>query len=1042
MGGWPGNDTANANANGTTNGSPSDSGAPPASPVPGKRRSWSFFTSFRSRRSSLPAQSYAEAQQQQQLRQQQQMQQDLDALAKNQMSQGVQNDNSSRVQFLPQDPVSQATTKRNSAPVPEQAARVIMATTTQEQLTVQQQPRMGHSSRHPSFSSMDSMVLIHHGDMGSGRVGTTRNNAVDPLISPLQLQSQLPPHPSQGWPIMGNDDPVPVPKQEYKRRKSFMPAALKTSGLVKLVGGVSRNTSPTSQGPASPKSPRSPNILTPRPAVVVESKDDTLPRMENRPLTIEQFKWSILCCCNEIKTRVRQRLESHKSSRANPDVLTTPAPVVVPTPPKKAEKKVGRFNGLSSTAQPAESLKDTRATLNSLLQVMAILSTTEEAATPGHRNVRGDGMFSSQDAAAGGFYHGPSGGSPLPSHAPLPLLSHNPSLLSLMGTSRANGEPAEPPSSMRSGRPTLTHHPSYSMTLPSTNPSNPYLQQQAQHQQQQQQQQQPPQPPQRLRSLKQSKIAAAGVTDNILKPLTLEDLVRLMAYTLSIAPEEWIPTHLYDFFERPQGQKYRDLVELLPTQSQRILRSILETVDGLVDCAVLAEWTLRDQPSPTSKLGSLTSPGGLRHQLSQVHLRSRNESTTGPIKTAASPTMMMYSPENMSHVHLNGYAQQQQEDGVRVRKRRVILDSLSALVFRSAQDVTIGLFGNGDLPSTRDGLMSSTGTGRKISRPTLDLGGGSSNGEERSSKGKRNSTSAGGLPPLSTAGLVAAAVNEVLGGGAGATAATRLQSSDRETGLRAFENLMAAYEEEYCSQKVAIGSAPTPDRVSKVSAAPSVASTMIGGSSSLCDSGVDTTSPFACPISMPSSPPPHRHPQVSTVSSSSSSSTSSLPAIVPPRMARSLPSGSSAASTAMELVTLRSLSLPPWRKQVKNAATNTCQVRPGQDPKNHPQPPHVPPVPSSAAAAAAAAATSSSSPPPASSSSSRPNHVGRARLLSEPTLPLQSMLPPSARKDSLSSTMSSTWSTWKGHLLVLEEEEYVIEDGARNDAERPKVAVK
>jgi hypothetical protein len=46
-----------------------------------------------------------------------------------------------------------------------------------------------------------------------------------------------------------------------------------------------------------------------------------------------------------------------------------------------------------------------------------------------------------------------------------------------------------------------------------------------------------------------------------------------------------------------------------------------------------------------------------------------------------------------------------------------------------------------------------------------------------------------------------------------------------------------------------------------------------------------------------------------------------------------------------------------------------------------------------------------------------------------------SQLPPLARtrERRVSSTLSSTWSAWKDHLLILEEEEQLVEDGSGDE---------
>ncbi|KAG0022571.1 hypothetical protein BGZ81_008478 [Podila clonocystis] len=206
----------------------------------------------------------------------------------------------------------------------------------------------------------------------------------------------------------------------------------------------------------------------------------------------------------------------------------------------------------------------------------------------------------------------------------------------------------------------------------------------------------------------------------ILGPMAVQDLVRLLSFLLSIAPEQWIPWHLYDFFVRPQGRAYRDLVELLPTQSQRVLRTILATVDLLVDFAVASE---QQEISPAHCSTSVSSAG----KVPGAHLRTKSDvyevskdamagsegpsfgsmamrafeqslvSSTDPGKRntfrGEIPTTTSASAGSRDEIW------SQRIQAIRVLKRKAIIDKLSSLVFRSRQDVAVQLYGSSSSPS-------------------------------------------------------------------------------------------------------------------------------------------------------------------------------------------------------------------------------------------------------------------------------------------------------------------------------------------------------
>ncbi|KAG0038671.1 hypothetical protein BGZ82_011250 [Podila clonocystis] len=260
----------------------------------------------------------------------------------------------------------------------------------------------------------------------------------------------------------------------------------------------------------------------------------------------------------------------------------------------------------------------------------------------------------------------------------------------------------------------------------------------------------------------------------ILGPMTVQDLVRLLSFILSIAPEQWIPWHLYDFFVRPQGRAYRDLVELLPTQSQRVLRTILATVDLLVDFAVASE---QQEISPAHSSTSVSSAG----KVTGAHLRTKSDvyefskdamagsegpsfgsmamrafeqsfvSSTDPGKRNTfgreTPTTTSASAGSRDEIS------SQRIQAIRVLKRKAIIDNLSSLVFRSRQDVAVQLYGSSSSPS-RDSTSFNL---RRSSMPAS--------------------------PRAST------------------LAPAQGSEQERASALLAFENLVSAYEDEHYSQR-------------------------------------------------------------------------------------------------------------------------------------------------------------------------------------------------------------------------------------------------
>ncbi|KAG0026655.1 hypothetical protein BGZ82_009374 [Podila clonocystis] len=70
-----------------------------------------------------------------------------------------------------------------------------------------------------------------------------------------------------------------------------------------------------------------------------------------------------------------------------------------------------------------------------------------------------------------------------------------------------------------------------------------------------------------------------------LRSLSTEQMSEVLAEILSMAPVDWIPQHLFDFIVRPQGRTLKDIMEMLPSISQEVLKCLLSSVDTLADIA-------------------------------------------------------------------------------------------------------------------------------------------------------------------------------------------------------------------------------------------------------------------------------------------------------------------------------------------------------------------------------------------------------------------------------------------------------------------------
>ncbi|KAF9153793.1 hypothetical protein BG015_002617 [Linnemannia schmuckeri] len=443
----------------------------------------------------------------------------------------------------------------------------------------------------------------------------------------------------------------------------------------------------------------------------------------------------------------------------------------------------------------------------------------------------------------------------------------------------------------------------------------------------------------------------AQATNAILNPLSLQELALLLAYLLSIAPEQWIPWHLYDFFVRPQGRSYKDLIEMLPTHSQRILKTLLETVEALIDHATVTglrqQRALQQQQQQQS--GSAGKPPTLAHLRSKSEVdpgHSRNNGGYGiganpMLRSAGSSTLSLaralaileppFSAQDLQQLQQQQQLKQQQGGShpvvhggdtvyqgiaLRGRKRRMILDSLSGLVFRPrANEAHRGGGGPGGALETRGALIES---------PTEGGGGGGGllAPEEKGNGGKgkamRRRSFLGAAASITSSGSSAAAA---VGGPSPAVVALQLQMSEREreAGYLAFENLVSAFEVEF------VRSLPSGVAGSGTDVKTVVAAKMEGvqTDTEFQDDLPNVTLPQSlatagCVARIRSSAgaavvPGQGTDRCFTLLSALQQQQQQQP---PSRQTRSLPTTVSAPT---DLAAVRSLSLPPWRKKHHSA---------------------------------------------------------------------------------------------------------------------------
>ncbi|KAF9127171.1 hypothetical protein BGW39_006068 [Mortierella sp. 14UC] len=510
-------------------------------------------------------------------------------------------------------------------------------------------------------------------------------------------------------------------------------------------------------------------------------------------------------------------------------------------------------------------------------------------------------------------------------------------------------------------------HPSLSMSPTPVTGVSSYSQQQ-QHQQ--------PAIPLPFRNNKSQSVMSSTTATNplvqatnaILNPLSLQELALLLAYLLSVAPEQWIPWHLYDFFIRPQGRKYKDLIEMLPTHSQRILKVLLETVEALVEyatgVAVLQQRkALQHHLQQQAQQQQQQQSGKQQQQQAALaHLRSKSEVDPGhsrsnggygaggnpTLRPSGSSTLSLaralaileppFSAQELLQIQqqqqqkaiLNAATQGgdsvHQEIALRGRKRRVIMDSLSGLVFRPRQSEAHRASGAGG---------GSVGTmGALIESPTDNSGGGLLVPEEKGAgnggKGKamrRRSFLGAATTPSSSGSAAATAAPSP------AAVALQLQMSEREreAGHLAFENLVSAFEADYVR--------PYPSALATIGLIGAGAGAGAGADAKAAPTGgaeagtelQDELPNVTLPQSLVDAGSVARIRSSNTPPGSQGVANRSAAALpptgLPPRQAMSLPT---AVSTPMgtDLAAMRSLSLPPWRKKHHSALQLGQQLSP------------------------------------------------------------------------------------------------------------------
>ncbi|KAF9577947.1 hypothetical protein BGW38_006527 [Lunasporangiospora selenospora] len=551
----------------------------------------------------------------------------------------------------------------------------------------------------------------------------------------------------------------------------------------------------------------------------------------------------------------------------------------------------------------------------------------------------------------------------------------------------------------------------------------------------------------------------------------MERLLDLLLCTLSAGPDQWIPWHLYDFFVKPQGQKYNDLVELLPTQSQKIIRAIMETVDAFLDYEVsVVQQQHRiqppTQPQPpqlppqqttkaflagvmTSNNSGAVSGGTLpstlalakRSVAAQSHLRSKSDIYGPPRAVAAAMPVGTAAPhfnrppltESRNHHGGNlGNGDRIHEDiAIRARKRRSLLDTLAPLVFRPRQDSS-GIHGSAhsyfDRPLQGQGSLSGYSSRTLPHRPTIQHLPPTSSiqgSTQATTDGllpmndrvrKRNSIAAGMSLSLSSSPMtnMTPTASGTVGTGSaimmvgsqqtpmatapGAVAMGREQ--EREAGIRAFENLVSAFEEEYHAHKPSLGVGSSPLTLDSQRSIHGVLG-IVGVSTPDLRTTASTTPGLSGATS--------HGPGVGRYNSVMSST---LPPL-PNRPSRSMPDAM-AISRATTSGIADSDEVDGGRIGVRP------KIRPAMVPRTRSK------SESREKSHCSTSSSSSSNDGPSSIAEREAavEAIARARALKRNSLPYGRSM----------ARLSSSWTVWEDHVLVVEEEEIVIKDTSDEDS--------
>ncbi|GJJ67872.1 hypothetical protein EMPS_00218 [Entomortierella parvispora] len=878
----------------------------------------------------------------------------------------------------------------------------------------------------------------------------------------------------------------------HQRRRSFLPTALMTSNLAKFVSGVNAAASPTTgtsgqnpyQGPSSPTGDNHPKSPAGESVGGSSFRDRSVPQRaedvvldETTLLTIEQFKWGVLCCCHAIKSRVQKRQLARKDRLLSAQVSQGSPPVESPAGTGAAESGAGSkaWTGSSHSSKsgsPPNSSSRKKSsnwsTFNNSIGI-SINNNNNNSSNNNNGNYTQTSNNSNNNATSQDY--GSGQGTASSNFTTFATTSYEARLAEARSTLQAlirvmmeSVESSQPmtaalntstgsvnlSSDVTNKNSTSVHPLSHYSSLPSLH--GPFTSSQATSAIASAAPTSTPgatgaAPRHHGNQVSQSRLQLTQATDAILNRLSIQGLVQVLGYTLALAPQQWIPWHLYDFFERPQGRSYRDLVELLQTHSQRVVRAVLEAVECLIEYGTILEEELEEErakekqdsdqaatstftaqevvATPAASSSAVMSMA-LRLRSSQGQMRSKNEDgeaagTTGDqggkthstrssvglamalsVLEPTAPTQVT-PPKNPSPTSLNHPSRGQQpppqsstndqdsqkSNSSRDRRRRVIIDGLACLVFRPQRMDEMGaMSGRGGVG--HDNMNSQL----PPVPPTYPVSSGSktrsalSSGDDWSwlKRGSATLTGSGSMQQRSTAqySQPQSTLSSLEAQGA---------SREQKIGRQAFENLVLAFEAEQRSKiPPAAVSVADPALVASAGAASSESE-----DSKSSDSGE----------AVPSVAKPAQETKT-------------------PRHAHSLPVESTGgSSTTGSSTTARSLSLPPWRKQQQQqqqqqASSSVLSSSEGDRPlvespvdeNSLPtlQRPHSQPSPTRHFASTSDAASSIVTAP-----------VVRARQ----------------RNITINASVRSTWtwSTFENHMLVMAEEEHLIVDNSDEDGE-------